>query len=180
MRKIIVFNMVSVDGFFAGDDGDISWHNTDEEFNEFAIEQLEEAGGIIFGRVTYDMMASYWPTPGPVKDDPIVANKMNSLPKIVFSRSLEKADWNNTKLLHEIDVEEIKKLKQESDKNLYIFGSGTIAQEFTKLGLIDEYRLLVNPIALGSGKSLFKDKLKLKLFKTREFKNGNVLLCYSA
>jgi dihydrofolate reductase len=178
MKKIIVFNMVSVDGFFAGADGNINWHNVDKEFNEFAIKQLGEVGTLIFGKTTYDLMAGYWPKEGPVKDDPIVAGLMNSLPKIVFSRSMDKADWNNTELKKEIEIEEIRKLKETAEKDLFIFGSGTIVQEFAKLGLIDEYRLMIAPVVLGEGKSLFKQMMKLKLLQSREFKNGNVLLSY--
>jgi dihydrofolate reductase len=180
MKKIIVFNMITVDGFFAGTDGNINWHNVDAEFNEFAIKQLNEVGALIFGRVTYDLMAGYWPSEKPVKDDPIVAGLMNNTHKIVFSRSLDKADWNNTTLMKEINAEQIQKLKQEPGKDLFIFGSGQTVQEFAQLGLIDEYRLMVNPVALGAGKPLFKQHLKLKLLKSQEFKNGNVLLSYQS
>ncbi len=172
--------MVSVDGYFAGVDGNIDWHNTDAEFGKFADEQTGEFGALIFGRVTYDLMAGYWPKQESVKDDPIVANIMNSLPKIVFSKSLGKVEWNNSKLYHDIDAEEVKKWKQEPGKDMAIFGSGTIVQAFAKLGLIDEYRLMINPIILGKGKLLFKDvdTLKLKLINTRTFGNGNILLAY--
>lgn len=179
MAKVIVFNMVSVDGYFAGVDGDISWHNVDGEFNEFAIGQLrEEAGALIFGRVTYDLMAGYWPSEKTVKNDPVVAALMNNTNKIVFSRSLKKAEWNNTRLMDKIDAAEIEKLKLQSQKNLLIFGSGQIVQEFAKLGLVDEYRLMVNPVALGAGKSLFKEQAKLAFLDLKQFKNGNVLLYY--
>jgi dihydrofolate reductase len=178
MAKIIVFNMISIDGFFCGPNGEIDWHNVDGEFNEFAIKQTGEAGLLIFGRTTYELMASYWPNEQTVKNDPIVAGLMNNTPKIVFSTSMSKADWNNTKLVNKIDAEEIKKLKQDSAKDLFIFGSGQIVQEFAKLGLIDEYRLMINPVALGAGKTLFKEKQKLKLLNSKEFKSGNVLLVY--
>ena len=171
--------MISADGFFAGTDGDISWHNVDAEFNEFAIDQLSnEAGMLMFGRITYDLMASYWPLEEMLKDDPIVAGLMNGAEKIVFSKSMDKAAWNNTKIIKEINPEEIWKMKQGEGKDIFIFGSGQIAQEFTKLGLIDEYRLIINPVVLGAGKPLFADPFKLKLLKFREFKNGNVLVYY--
>jgi dihydrofolate reductase len=185
MRKLIVFNMISLDGFFAGLDGDISWHNTDEEFGKFASEQTAEFGTLIFGRKTYDIMASYWPTEQGVKDDPIVANLLNTLPKIVYSKSLQKIEeipnWKNVRLFHEIDPEEVKKLKKFPGKDIAIFGSGEIVQQFTNLNLIDEYWLMVAPLVLGKGKPLFtniKEKLNLKLLKTRTFKNGNVMLYY--
>jgi dihydrofolate reductase len=178
MKKIIVFNMVSLDGFFAGVDGNINWHNVDKEFNEFAIKQTAEFGTLIFGRKTYDLMAGYWPSEETIKNDPIVAGLMNNTPKIIFSRNLQKAEWSNTELVKEIKADEIKKLKTSAQKDLAIFGSGQIVREFTRLGLIDEYRLMVNPVILGSGKPLFTDPLKLKLLKSREFKNGNILLTY--
>ena len=178
MSKIIVFNMISLDGYFCGPNGETEWHNVDAEFNEFAIKQLtEEVGLLLFGRTTYELMAGYWPTNQAVKNDPIVAGLMNNTSKIVFSKSMSSADWNNTKVIKEIKKLEIEKLKQKSGKDIFIFGSGQIVQEFSKLGLIDEYRLMINPVALGQGKTLFKEKLKLKLLKIKEFKNGNVLLC---
>ena len=172
--------MVSVDGFFAGTDGNINWHNVDREFNQFAEKQTNEFGMLIFGRVTYDLMSSYWPTETSIKDDPIVAGLMNNTPKIVFSKNLSHAEWNNTKVINDIKKLEIGKLKnsKKRQKPIAIFGSGQIVQEFAKLGLVDEYRLMINPVALGAGKSLFKEHSKLKLLSTKEFKNGNVLLYY--
>ena len=170
--------MVSVDGFFAGEDGNINWHNVDQEFNDFAEIQTAEFGTLIFGRVTYDLMAGYWPTTEVIKSDPIIARLMNGLPKVVFSKKLAKAEWNNTKLMGNINTDEIRKLKQSSEKPMAIFGSGQIVQEFAKLGLIDEYRLMINPVILGRGKPLFKEPMKLKLVNSRIFKSGNVLLTY--
>ena len=170
--------MVTLDGFFAGADGNINWHNVDAEFNEFAEKQTPEFGTLIFGRVTYDLMAGYWPEEGVIKDDPIVAGIMNSVNKIVFSKTMKSADWNNTIAMNEINIEEIKKLKEQATKPLAIFGSGQIVQEFAKLNLVDEYRLMINPLTLGQGKPLFKEPLKLKLIGNREFKSGNVLLTY--
>jgi dihydrofolate reductase len=181
MRKIILFNLITLDGFFAGPNGEIDWHNVDEEFNDFAIEQLSSADGLIFGRVTYQLMASYWPTPTAITDDPIVAAKMNSIPKIVFSKTLEKADWSNTRLVKGNVVEEITRLKQQPGRDMYVFGSANLAAAFTNNGLIDEYRLIVNPVVLGRGIPLFKDikdRLDLKLINTRTFRSGNILLYY--
>lgn len=181
LRNIILFNIISLDGFFAGPDGDIYWHQVDEEFNEFSIEQLNEAGGLIFGRVTYELMAAYWPTPSAAQDDPVVAGMMNTLPKIVVSRTLETVGWNNTRLIKEDVFTEIAALKQQPGRDLFIFGSANLAAGLTLYGLIDEYRLMVNPVILGSGTPLFKDihkRLRLKRIKTRNFQNGNVLLIY--
>jgi len=185
MRKIIVFNMVSVDGFFAGVDGNLDWHNVDDEFNKFVIEQLREFHTILFGRTTYQMFESFWPVAlkdqKTSEDNRKVAQSINDIEKIVFSSTLEKVTWNNSKILKKIDSEGIKKLKQEPGKDMVIFGSGTIVQAMTNLNLIDEYRLMINPVILGQGKPMFKDmkdKVNLKLLNTKTFKNGNVLICY--
>jgi dihydrofolate reductase len=181
MRKIFLFMLVSLDGYYEGLNGDISWHNVDEEFNEFAIQQTSEAGTLLFGRKTYEGMASYWPTEAAIKDDPVIAGLMNSLPKIVISTTLDSADWNNTQLVKENVAEEISKLKQQPGMEIAIFGSSDLAVSLAQMGLVDEYRIMVNPVLLGDGKPLFKgarDKLSLKLVKTRTFKSGNVLLYY--
>jgi len=181
MRKLFVFNLVTLDGYFEGPKRDISWHNVDAEFNEYAVAMLASVDMLLFGRVTYDLMASYWPTPDAVKNDPLVAEKMNSLPKIVFSRTLNKPGWNNARLVKENIEEEIKNMKKQPGKDLALLGSGSILSEFTQRGLIDEYRIMVNPVVLGDGKPMFKgikDRLKLKLIQTRTFHNGNVLLYY--
>ena len=183
VRKLFSFNMVTVDGFFAGAKGEIDWHNTDDEFNNFAIEQAGSrvVDMILFGRVTYQMMASYWPTPTAINDDPIVANMMNSTPKIVFSRTLNKAEWNNTQLIRDHVAEEIIKLKQQPGKDLVLFGSANLMATLVRHDLIDEHRIMVNPVVLGSGMPLFPGihrSLKLKLANTRVFRNGNVLLTY--
>lgn len=183
--------MITLDGFFEGPNREIDWHNVDEEFNVFACEQLREADVLLFGRVTYELMASYWPSSDAVANDPIIANLMNTKPKIVFSRTLSTVDWNNTRLVKENSAEVIARLKQMSGlpagapaqigKDLMIFGSADFASGLARLGLIDEYRLMVNPVVLGNGKPLFKNlsvKLNLKLLRTRVFRSGNVLLYY--
>jgi dihydrofolate reductase len=144
---------------------------------------LNSAGGLVFGRVTYQMMASYWPTPAAIENDSEVAGLMNRLPKVVFSRTLDKAEWNNTKLLKGAErvAEEISDLKQPSGKDLLLFGSADLAATLTRLGLIDEYRLMVNPVVLGKGRPMFQDidqKLDLRLLQTKTFQSGNVLLYY--
>ena len=181
MRKVFLFNMTTLDGFFEGPNQDISWHNVDEEFNDFAIEQLNEIGTLLFGRVTYQGMASYWPTEFAIRSDPMVAGLMNSLPKIVFSRTLEEAEWNNTKLVKENSAEEVLKLKQQPGKDIAIFGSSDLAVTLIEHNLIDEFRIIVNPIVLGEGKPILqgiKTRLNLKLLKARTFRSGNVLLYY--
>jgi dihydrofolate reductase len=181
MRKVIFFMLTTLDGFYEGPNGEIDWHSVDEEFNQFAIDQLNSVDVLLFGRVTYALMASYWPTPAATTNDPIVADKMNHLPKIVFSKTLSAVDWENTRLVKENAAEEILKLKRQPGKDLIIFGSSDLAVTLIRQGVIDEYRIMLNPVVLGDGKPLFKgikDKLNLQLVKTKTFGSGNVLLCY--
>jgi len=183
MRKIILFNLITVDGYFEGNDKwDIAWHQVDDEFNEFSINQLNQADGLIFGRVTYQGMASYWPTSAAIQDDLIVAEKMNSIQKYVFSNTLQTVEWNNTQIIKGDAVEGLRRLKQQSGNELYIFGSANLASAFISHSLIDEFRLMVNPIILGRGNPLFmpdNGTLNLTLINTRSFQNGNVLLYYA-
>jgi len=181
VRKVFLFMMVTLDGFFEGPNHEIDWHNVDEEFNEFAIDQLNEVDALLFGRVTYLVMASYWPTPLAKENDPIIADKMNTVPKIVFSKTLEKVEWNNSRLVKENIAEEVLQLKQQQGRDLAIFGSANLMVSLLQMGLVDELRIMVNPVVLGNGKPLFKgihDTLNLKLIKTRTFRSGNVLLYY--
>jgi dihydrofolate reductase len=180
--KLFSFNMVTLNGFFEGPEPwSLDWHNTDEEFNAFAVEQLNTIGTLLFGRVTYQGMASYWPTPAALESDPLVAGAMNSLPKIVFSRTLGSADWNNSRLIKEHIADEITHLKQQPGKDLALFGSANLMAALMRLNLIDEHRIMVNPVVLGSGTPLFQGvdgRLNLKLISARPFTSGNVLLTY--
>lgn len=141
--------MISLDGLFEGEKRDISWHNVDEEFNQFAIEQLKSTGGLIFGRLTYELMAGYWPTAAAQHDDPIVAEWMNKLPKYVFSKTLSQAGWNNTTLISGDAVAEMKRIKLDPGRDLFIFGSANLAETFFRYGLIDEIRALISPLILA-------------------------------
>ena len=181
MRKLLTFNMITLDGFFEGPQQSIDWHNVDAEFNDFAEEQLNTFDMIVFGRVTYEGMASFWPTPFAIETDPVIAAKMNAFPKIVISRTLDKADWNNTRLIKDNVAEEITRLKRQPGKDLAIFGSANLTASLMGMGLVDEFRIMVNPVVLGQGTPLFKgvsQPIKLKLIKTRTFHSGNVLLYY--
>jgi dihydrofolate reductase len=181
MRKLNVFNLMTLDGYIAGQGGDISWHNVDEEFQELAKQASNSGNTLLFGRVTYELMAGYWPTLEAIKNDPIVAAGMNKSEKIVFSRTLGKVNWNNTRLVKDDMVAEVQKLKQQSGKGLTVLGSGSIISQLAQEGLIDEYNIILNPVILGKGKTMFegvKDKIGLKLIGTRTFRNGNVHLKY--
>lgn len=188
MRKIFLFMMVSLDGFFEGEDHDLSWHNVDEEFNQFAIHQLkDEIGLLLFGHRTYELMASYWPTEEALADDPEVASLMNNIPKIVFSRTLDRVqetnEWKNITLMTEANVDEINQIKSESGKDIAIFGSNNLCVNLMKLGVVDEFRIMVAPVVIDKGTKLFKGldkKMELKLTSSRQFENGNVLLTYQA
>jgi dihydrofolate reductase len=183
MRKLIVFNNVSLDGYFTDHNGDMNWaHSQDAEWNAFTQENAGGGGELVFGRKTYDMMVSFWPTPLAAQMMPEVAASMNQLPKIVFSKSLDKPTWNNTRLMNGDIAAETQKLKQETGPGLVIMGSGSIVSQLAQAGLIDEFQIVVHPLVLGAGRTLFeggKEKLDLTLTSTRTFKNGNVLLGYN-
>ena len=173
--------MVTPDGFFAGSNGEIDWFVWNEEMAKYAIDLISTVDTILFGRVTYELMASYWPSASAPTDDPIIIDKMNNLPKIVFSKTLEKIEWKNTTRINEITAESILKMKRLPGKNIVIYGSGSIVSTFMNLGLIDDYHLFVNPVVLGSGMPLFKNikgRHNLKLVNTKTFKSGVVLLDY--
>ena len=181
MRKVLLFMMVSLDGYFEGTQADISWHVVDDEFNKFAIRQLDSVDMLLFGRKTYELMASYWPTQLALEDDPIVAGKMNSTSKLVFSKSLSSVDWQNTRLVKTDVVGEIARLKSLPGKDMIIFGSSDLAVSFLQHDLLDECRIMVSPVVLGGGKTLFQGlqhEQRLKLVETRAFHSGNVLLVY--
>ena len=186
MRKLVVFSQVTLDGYFADVNGDISWahkDNKDAEWKTFVDNNAAGGGVLVFGRITYELMASYWPTPFALGNDPVVAERMNNLPKLVFSRTLDKASWNNSTLVKGGVVAEIRKLKNEPGKDMAILGSGSIVSQLAPERVIDEYQIVVNPVVLGRGRTMFDgimEKLTLKLTRTRTFGNGNVLLCYES
>jgi len=174
MRKIIVFNNISVDGYFAGPNGEIDWFkgNKDLEYEAFTKKGASSGGTLIFGQTTYELMKGFWPTKEALKLDPDMAEVVNNSPKIVFSKSLksvkEGPHWKNITLFSEIRPTEIIRLKMQEGKDMTILGSGMIVQQFTNFGLIDEYQLIVNRVK----------KLKLKLLDSKTFKNGLVWLRY--
>jgi dihydrofolate reductase len=184
MRKLIVFNHVSLDGYFVDTKGSMSWAKTrkdDAEWNAFVEENASGDGPLVFGRKTYELMIQYWPTPMAKQHDAQVAERMNKLPKIVFSKTLNDVSWSNTKLVKGDLAAEVKKLKQEPGDDMTILGSGTLVAQLADAGLIDEYHVVVNPVVLGEGRTMFagmKEKLALKATKSRTFGNGCVYLVY--
>jgi dihydrofolate reductase len=183
MRKLIVFNNVSLDGSFVDDNGDMRWahQGADDEWNAFVSGNASGDGVLVFGRVTYDLMASYWPTPMAAKNDPVVANRMNAAQKIVFSRTMKEAAWQNTTLIKTDAAKAVAKLKSEPGNDMVVLGSGSLVAALAEKDLIDEYQIVVVPVAIGGGRSLFKGLTKPKRFKlveSRAFKIGNVVLRY--
>lgn len=179
MRKIIVSNLVSLDGFFEGVNKEIDWFTVDESFFEYARQLLNDVDTILFGRITYQMMAAFWPNA--IDEDAVITHKMNHLPKIVFSKTLKRVEWDNAKLVKGNLAKEVKSLKEQAGKDIVIFGSGTLVTQLTELGLIDEYRVIINPLLLGEGNPMFKgieDKIYLKLLKTKTLDTGVVILYY--
>jgi dihydrofolate reductase len=177
MRRLIVSNVMSLDGFFEDPDKKIDWFVIDEEFLQYAREMLRSTDTIVFGRATYEHMAAYWPSAPPDE----IADKMNNLPKVVVSRTLQKLDWKNSTLLKGDMAEGIAKLKQMPGKDIVIFGSAMVASSLLQQELIDEYRVILTPVLLGRGNPLFRDirrRIKLKLAKTRLLQSGVTLLYY--
>ncbi|TGM58430.1 dihydrofolate reductase family protein [Leptospira adleri] len=181
MRKIIFQMMITADGYYEGPNGEIDWHVVDEEFNDYAIDFLNQIDALLFGRITYQLMANYWPADEAVQNDPIVANRMNEIKKLVASRTLKSVNWKNSELISGDVEEEVLKLKRQPGKDIAVFGSSELGIFLVREGLIDEFRIFVNPILLGKGKPLFlglSNPQKLKLLKTRTFNSGNMLLYY--
>lgn len=186
MRKLFLFMMMSLDGYIEGPDHDLSWHTVDAEFNEFAQKQMQEADMILFGRKTYKLMESYWPTKEALADDPVITKLMNETKKVVVSHTLENVVetdiWKNVRLVKENIAEEIKKLKEQPGRDIAVLGSNTLCVTLLEEGLLDEVRLMISPTVIGNGTPLFKgikEKITLRLKNTRNFKNGNVLLTYT-
>ena len=185
MRKIIVSELITLDGFFSGQNGEINWHIVDEEYNQYAIDLLNTADTILLGRVTYQLFENYWPAldnkPSASKSELEIAHMINNMTKIVFSGDLEEVTMKNAALLKKIDPQEILKMKQKPGKDMVIFGSGSIVSAFTRHGLIDEYQFVVNPVVIGRGRTLFKDiqrMINFRLLRTMRFSSGNILLVY--
>ena len=179
MTKLIMWNLLSLDGFFEGAKSwDLDFHQSvwGDELERLSLEQLNTADGLLFGRITYEGMAAYWQTA--IGE---VAKLMNAVPKIVVSRTLERADWPNTKLIKDNVAAEIQKLKSQGNKNTFVFGSANLSATLMQHNLFDEYRLAIAPVLLGLGKPLFPtnfDRLNLELLDSRQLSNGCIILRY--
>lgn len=182
MAKLSVFSFITLNGFYKGQNEDISWHNFGEDEQKLSDELSNSGNTLLFGRITYEMMAHYWCSDDALKNDPLTAKGMNDSKKVVFSKTMDHADWQNTVLVKDNLLDAVRKLKRESTANLTILGSGQIVTQLSDAGLIDTYSLMLNPTALGSGTSIFSGlskKLSLHLESAKPMKSGNVLLSYS-
>ncbi len=184
MRKVVVLNRISVDGFFAGPNGEIDWFVHDPEVDKAAHEMMSP-DTLLLGRITYQMFESYWPH---VAKDPNassgarkLAKELDEMTKVVFSKSMDAVSWMNTRLVKEDVTREVRELIAGTGPDITIFGSGTIIQQLGRERLIDEYLIVVSPIILGKGKPLFKDfeSTGLRLIEAKNFGSGNVLLHYA-
>lgn len=179
MRNVIMWNLMSLDGFFEGATAwDLDFHAAawGDELAAFSLEQAADADTLLFGRKTYQGMAAYWPTA-----EGAIAEFMNSATKVVFSTTLDNAEWNNTRVVVSDAAQEVTKLKEQSGKSMLIFGSAALSASLAERGLIDEYRVCLVPTLLGSGTPLFKPKdgaTALRLVETRPLRSGAVVLRY--
>ena len=185
MSKIITTTWVSLDGFIAGPNGEMDWVIVDDEMGQYEFDVVSAADTLLLGRITYQSFAGSWPfvpdNPNASEGEKAYARMLNAMRKIVFSKTLPSVEWNNSSLLKEVLPAEIAKLKQESARDMLIYGSASIVQALTNHGLIDEYQVLVHPVVLGGGKPLFRDikeRQKLKLVKTKAFPSGVIGLYY--
>jgi len=185
MRRLGVFNNVSLDGYYTDAGNGLGWAHEgagDDEHMEFVKDNAQGRNALVFGRVTYDMMEAWWPTPMAAQAMPEVAKGMNDAPKYVFSRTLEKAGWSNTTLLNGDPAAEIARIKRTPGPDMTVLGSGSIVAQLVEAGLVDEVQLMVCPVVLGSGKSQFAgvtSKPLWTLSRSRTFRNGRVFLAYT-
>lgn len=181
MRKLTAFNFISLNGMYKGADDDISWHRHGEEEAKYSGESLEAGNILLFGRTTYEMMASWWPTPMAAEALPEVARMMNAAEKIVFSNVIEEPRWHNTTAMSGDIAGQVRDMKKQPGKDMTILGSGTIVSQFAEAGLIDAYQIMIDPVVLSGGTGIFSHMnsgLQLRLTDSRVFQSGCVLLTY--
>jgi len=182
MKKLRVFESISVDGYFTDQGGDMGWAHAGQDDAEFGAWVAGNAGGggeLLFGRKTYQMMEAFWPTPAAARQMPEVAHGMNAARKYVISKTI-RPSWNNTQLIGGELVRAVRELKAGSGPGITLLGSGSVAAQLGAAGLVDEYQLVIVPIALGAGRTVFTARRTLRLVAQRAFKNGRVVVTYAA
>ncbi len=181
MRNLASFIFVSLDGFYEGPNGELDWPIVDEEFNDFAVRQLDQADTLGFGRATYEHMAAYWPTEQAKVNDPAITSRMNDKEKLVFSTTLTDVNWPGATLVRGEATEHIRAIKSAEGKELLVIGSPHLSARLVEARLLDELRVMVFPILLGQGRSLFEDledRVSLSLLHVRQFNSGSLLVTY--
>ncbi len=181
MRTLASFIITSLDGFYEGPNGELDWSIVDEEFDEFAVRQLDDAEMLGFGRVTYEHMAAYWPTAQAEANDPAVTSRMNDKEKLVFSTTLTDASWSRTTVVRGEATEHVPSIRAGTGGELLVIGSAHLTANLAQAGILDELRVMVCPIVLGQGRSLFEDlarRVSLTLLGVRQFESGNLVLTY--
>jgi dihydrofolate reductase len=180
VRKLFWFNMSTLDGYHESRDGELFWHDVDEEFHDFAVAQLDEADTLMFGRKTYQMMAAFWPTPAGEQADPRTAERMNGFAKAVVSRTLTAAGWGPATVISDDVAGQVAALKELPGKDIALLGSSTLAASLLDAGLLDELRTMINPVVLGGGHSSLAgaSPADLELADVRQFRSGKVLLTH--
>lgn len=196
MRRIVMFNRVTADGYFAGPDGSLDWVVPEQELDRGATERMAGSGTVLFGRRTYEQFEGFWPKVvdeahaapdphSPVRRSPemlAMARWLDDATKVVFSRTLKEVTWRNSRLLPELEPREIEAMKSEPGEEMMVFGSGSIVSQLTEHGLIDEYRFIVTPVLIGSGQLLLSGvskRLPLDLLDATDYPSGNVMLRYA-
>jgi len=182
MQKLRVFESISVDGYFTDARGDMAWAHAgqqDPEFADWVGGNASSGGSLLFGRKTYQLMEAYWPTPLAMQQMPVVAQGMNEATKYVASRTIQPT-WRNTQLLRGDLVEAVRDLKASDGLGIVVLGSGSVAAQLGAAGLVDEYQLVIVPVALGGGRTVFTHATKLRLVDQRTFRCGNVVVTYAA
>ena len=180
-RTLASFIFTSLDGCYEGPNGELDWAKVDAEFNEFAVRQLEAAGTLGFGRATYEHMAAYWPTEQAQVNPPAITAQMNGKPKLVFSTTLTDASWSGTTIVRGEAAKQIPAINAGPGRELLILGSAQLTASLAQAGVLDELRIMIFPVVLGQGRSLFAglaDRLPLRLLHVRPFDSGNLLLTY--
>lgn len=184
-RRLFVSMIVSLDGFIEGPNRELDWfHDGDPQFEQYCDEMIDSVGLALYGRKSYELMVSYWPSAESNPRSPqdlAFARKMNALPKVVLSRTLERATWNNTTILRDNVAEKLRALKEAPGKPIVAWAGASLVASLAQLGLIDEYRLIVQPVVLGGGTSFFQnvtERKRLRLTRTTQLGRDIVVTCY--